>query len=117
MFFLSERTRLAATAAAILPSALATASSVRLGARWLSYSCYGYSSPLGQGDCFILFKAIPSLLIPQGTTGQGDQGVSGLGETNALRHENFQATTQKISQSYSRNGNDESGPTFEHDFK
>ena len=33
MFFLSERTRLAVTAAAILPSALATASSVRLGAR------------------------------------------------------------------------------------
>ena len=33
VFFLSERTRLAATAAAILPSALATASSVRIGAR------------------------------------------------------------------------------------
>ena len=64
VFFFSERTRLAATAAAILPSALATASSVRLGARWLSYSYYGYSSPLGQGGCVILFKAIPSLLIP-----------------------------------------------------
>ena len=36
MFFLSERTRLAVTAAAILPSALATASSVRLGARCVS---------------------------------------------------------------------------------
>jgi hypothetical protein len=33
VFFLSERTRLAATAAAILPSALATATSLRLGAR------------------------------------------------------------------------------------
>ena len=49
VFFFSERTRLAATAAAILPSALATASSVRLGARWLSH-------------CFLM--AIPSLLIP-----------------------------------------------------
>ena len=48
---------------------------------------------------------------------QGDQGVSGLGETNALRHENFQATAQKISQSYTRNGDDESGPTSEHDPK
>ena len=45
VFFFSERTRLAATAAAILPSALATASSVRLGARWLSHSFFLRLSP------------------------------------------------------------------------
>ena len=45
VFFLSERTRLAATAAAILPSALATASSVRLGARWLSHSFFLWQPP------------------------------------------------------------------------
>ena len=45
VFFFSERTRLAATAAAILPSALATASSVRLGARWLSHSFFLWQPP------------------------------------------------------------------------
>ena len=52
VFFLSERTRLAATAAAILPSALATASSVRLGARWVCLSRPPQTLPMTQICCF-----------------------------------------------------------------
>ena len=50
-----------------------------------------------------------NLLNSQGSARKRNQRIPGLGETDALRHEDLQAAAQEISQSHPRNGDDESG--------